>query len=67
MPRFRLIALSVIAVAAAIVVVAMRPPDAQSLRDAARSEYTSNSVTSENVYQQQVVAAWGTKDLVEVV
>lgn len=34
--------------------------------DAAISEYKLNAALSDNVYQQQVVALWGVKDLTEV-
>lgn len=34
--------------------------------DAAISEYELNAALSDNVYQQQVVALWGVKDLTEV-
>jgi len=33
---------------------------------AAEADYTSNTGTSENVYQQQVVGLWGIKDLVMI-
>lgn len=41
--------------------------DYSSLVDAALLDYEANAATTDNVYQQQVVAAWGAKDLLTVV
>lgn len=38
-----------------------------SLAAAALADYETNAALSDNVYQQQVVAAWGAKDLLSVV
>jgi hypothetical protein len=38
-----------------------------SLTAAALADYETNAANSDNVYQQQVVAAWGAKDLLTVV
>lgn len=40
--------------------------DSAALIESALSDFTLNGATSDNVYQQQVVALWGIKDLVEV-
>jgi hypothetical protein len=64
---FRVLALLLIAAAAAAVLLLFGPPNANHMRSAATADYEANSQSSENVYQQQVVAMWGTKDMVEVV
>lgn len=63
----RVLALLLIGAAAAAVLVLLGPPNANQMRSAATADYEANAQGAENVYQQQVTAMWGTKDMVEVV
>ena len=63
----RIVILSLIAIAAAVVTFALQPPHANEARSLAKTTYDSNAAMSDNVYQQQVVALWGVKDLTEVI
>ncbi len=63
----RIVILSIIAIAAAVVTFALQPPHANEARSLAKTTYDTNAAMSDNVYQQQVVALWGVKDLTEVV
>lgn len=62
----RVVTLLLIGIAAAAVLLFLGPPNAVELRAAASNSYRVNSRDAENVYQQQVAALWGVKDLQEV-
>ena len=66
MKIFRTITLILITVAAVYVAFFMKPKLTEG-RPAAIAAYTINAATSDNVYQQQVVNGWATKDLLEVI
>ena len=63
-------ALVVIAVAIAVIGLGasgpiITAPNGSTQIDAANSAFELNAATSDNVYQQQVVALWGIKDMTE--
>jgi len=75
MKVFRVILLGIIIVGALVIAAgslgsaqtASTPNNYESLVTAAMADYEANAETSENVYQQQVTAAWAAKDLLMVI
>ena len=75
MKVFRVILLGIIILGALVIAVgslgsaptASTPNNYESLVTAAMADYEANAATSENVYQQQVTAAWAAKDLLMVI
>jgi hypothetical protein len=75
MKVFRVILLGIIVLGALVIAVGSlgtspttsSPNNYESLVTAAMADYEANAATSENVYQQQVTAAWAAKDLLMVI